>query len=812
MPPPVVTASSATAVSMPATNDDVARPTVGSETVNTHPAEAPQQLDTESADPNSLLDALMLQVEAESIPALTEKLETQPAESVTGSVDKQVPAVAQYQESSIPGLNSLVESHWPPNARDTDVEAKDVDMDASLPVTSREESQVQSYVEPTTAVPGLVNPEGSTLDGEQKLHFGDSDQAEKEAVMDTEVEPTNGATKDTSSVFPPLSQPAISIPGLENVNDPRLDSLFVAPPDSAVNAQSGQQDNTQNAAEARDTTPFETTLATDPMAAIPTISSDTAVAPETGSAGAEWEYDSSPYESSDSDSSSDTTSDEDEDYPMLDPEEAIRMLIEADGVSDDERGISKVNGGTGGLRTANERPEEIVPRPDIVVTEEMSIEELGNIEFAVEGTILIKATISGEYQVLESGSLICLKDRSVVGVIADLIGRVEEPRYTVRFTNDDELAAAGVSEIGTTVFYVPQHSTFVFTQPLKAVKGSDASNFHDEEVGEDEMEFSDDEAEADHKRQIKMRKRLADGGSRRGGGRTARGAHRGGRGGASGLATHAESANYDMGEINYDDVPDNGEEGYTPLQRPLELSSMMMNDPHSQSQPTPPTLQMANTGRGDFRGRGRGFNRGGHGNNRGNRGRGGFNQNQQSWSSNNNNNNNNNNNSHPGFQNPYAPQNWSSNGTAPPHLNLPTTPSITPNNVNYPPMTPSPMTPLPNVPFGFGNFQPLHPQPGNMNMNMNFGYNMMQQRPPFMQNYGQAQQQQSQYQQPQSQPQQQQHQTQQPQTGQNQQQQQQYTPNQYQTPNAGGPGQWANNPAFAEAFRRQLEQHKRNQG
>jgi hypothetical protein len=99
-----------------------------------------------------------------------------------------------------------------------------------------------------------------------------------------------------------------------------------------------------------------------------------------------------------------------------------------------------------------------------------------------------------------------------------------------------------------------------------------------------------------------------------------------------------------------------------------------------------------------------------------------------------------------------------------------------------------------------------------MNMNMNFGYNMMQQRPPFMQNYGQAQQQQSQYQQPQSQPQQQQHQTQQPQTGQNQQQQQQYTPNQYQTPNAGGPGQWANNPAFAEAFRRQLEQHKRNQG
>lgn len=32
------------------------------------------------------------------------------------------------------------------------------------------------------------------------------------------------------------------------------------------------------------------------------------------------------------------------------------------------------------------------------------------------------------------------------------------------------------------------------------MKGSDASNVHDEEVGEDEVEFSDDEAEAAYKR------------------------------------------------------------------------------------------------------------------------------------------------------------------------------------------------------------------------------------------------------------------------------------------------------------------------
>lgn len=41
----------------------------------------------------------------------------------------------------------------------------------------------------------------------------------------------------------------------------------------------------------------------------------------------------------------------------------------------------------------------------------------------------------------------------------------------------------------------------MFASHLKTMKGSDASNVHDEEVNEDEIEFSDDEAEAAYKRQ-----------------------------------------------------------------------------------------------------------------------------------------------------------------------------------------------------------------------------------------------------------------------------------------------------------------------
>lgn len=40
---------------------------------------------------------------------------------------------------------------------------------------------------------------------------------------------------------------------------------------------------------------------------------------------------------------------------------------------------------------------------------------------------------------------------------------------------------------------------------LKRLKGSDASNVHDEEPGEDEIEFSDDEAEAVHRSRLKQK-------------------------------------------------------------------------------------------------------------------------------------------------------------------------------------------------------------------------------------------------------------------------------------------------------------------
>jgi H/ACA ribonucleoprotein complex non-core subunit NAF1 len=420
---------------------------------------------------------------------------------------------------------------------------------------------------------------------------------------------------------------------------------------------------------------------------------------------AEWEADSSPLESSsDSDtsdlSSSDEQSDEEMDgeYAMLGLEEQARILMQGDGGSDDEGGDSKVGdkADRAQLRTTNEKPEEVVPKPNITLTDE-KIEELGVVEGIVESTVLIKAKVSGEYQVLESGSLLCLKDRTVVGVVAELFGRVEQPMYTIRFTNDAAIQEAGLSVPGTAVYYVePPHSTFVFTQPLKSIKGSDASNFHDEEVGDDEMEFSDDEAEAEHKRRLKLK-------------RQGRRDDRGGRivyqsdsRRSSVSHTHDGSANgsaYGSGviQMNYDDV----DEGYTPLARPSNLHMMAQGQaPLEGRQYQPATTGRSNDrGRGRSHGRGRGFDRG---RGRGSRTNG---QNKTQWND------------------QRAPEHASGSRypSAPPAFAPPPTspyqyqqnfqqplqqPSGPPQMPAYPAFSPSPISPLPATHFTFNAQQP----------------------------------------------------------------------------------------------------------
>ena len=353
---------------------------------------------------------------------------------------------------------------------------------------------------------------------------------------------------------------------------------------------------------------------------------------------AEYELDSSPLISdSSSDGSTDSSSSDDsdaDDYEMLSPAEQARRLMAEDGGSGDEGKGKERKVDAEVPRTLNEKPDELVPKPTVVVTDDVKIEELGLVENTIENLALIRAKTSGEYQVLESGSLLCLQSRSVVGVVSETLGRVQQPYYSVRFTNATALVEAGMKR-DTKIFYVPQHSTTVFTQSLKSFKGSDASNLHDEEVADDELEFSDDEAEAEHKRQIKqqrMAKRNArdgqpDGFSR---GPQRRPGRPGPRlnGGSYPVQEHAR--NFEEADLNYDDADgmsldnDEAEDGlYTPLTRPSNLHEMVSGN-------APLIENYANRGknnrgrgnsthgnRGRVDNRGRGGNRGMRGSDRG---------------------------------------------------------------------------------------------------------------------------------------------------------------------------------------------------
>ena len=313
-------------------------------------------------------------------------------------------------------------------------------------------------------------------------------------------------------------------------------------------------------------------------------------------ASAEFAFDSDPLESSSSSDSSSSISDDDGASSDEDP----------DGDNSDVESVDTALGSASRpLRTKNEQPDPVMPKPNINITLAMHLQKLGQVDQIFGDTVIVKASISGEYRVLEAGSVLCLEDKYVIGAVAETFGRVEQPYYSVRFSDVAEISEAGISK-GSSIFYVEEHSAFVFTQPLKAVKGYDTSNIHDEEADGNEVEFSDDEKELAYKRQMKSQKHtnhnqqttsgIADGFSkwpkrgrrgtnrREGGGRGRNSRGRGGGAESERLqiaterddrnAFQHEFRNQEMAGLTYDDN-DGGDDLYTPLTRPANLHEMM---------------------------------------------------------------------------------------------------------------------------------------------------------------------------------------------------------------------------------------------
>ncbi|THH06672.1 hypothetical protein EW145_g3926 [Phellinidium pouzarii] len=158
------------------------------------------------------------------------------------------------------------------------------------------------------------------------------------------------------------------------------------------------------------------------------------------------------------------------------------------------------------LRTKNEIQETSFIAPDIVeVGIHEPMEKVGEILSVIDNVVVVKGLASqtenkASERALDAESLLVFENRRVLGYVHETFGPTHQPLYQVRFSTADAID----KELVTTsraVFHVPPRSNFVFPGQLRRMKGSDASNVHDEEINEDDIEFSDDEAEAAYKRQ-----------------------------------------------------------------------------------------------------------------------------------------------------------------------------------------------------------------------------------------------------------------------------------------------------------------------
>ncbi|KAG6889985.1 hypothetical protein C0995_012945 [Termitomyces sp. Mi166 len=209
------------------------------------------------------------------------------------------------------------------------------------------------------------------------------------------------------------------------------------------------------------------------------------------------------FDDLDVDSDSDSSSESDQ----SDADEKASVNLDLD--EDEDSGPVPSSGSY--FQTKNEVVETNIVVPDITeVGPEEALEKVGEIRSVMGNTIVVTGVPSevanrGSERALDSDTLLVFQDRKVLGYIYETFGPTSQPLYQVKFNTRFPLDPERV-QVSREVFHVPTRSNFVFLNQLRKAKGSDASNVHDEEPAEHELEFSDDEAEAAYKASMKKRR------------------------------------------------------------------------------------------------------------------------------------------------------------------------------------------------------------------------------------------------------------------------------------------------------------------
>ncbi|KZV31136.1 hypothetical protein F511_11849 [Dorcoceras hygrometricum] len=229
-------------------------------------------------------------------------------------------------------------------------------------------------------------------------------------------------------------------------------------------------------------------------------------------------------ESSSSSSSSSSSDDEDEheedsghmaggrtskskERRAVDVEEGEILLSDVDeivGWSDNENDEDGGVGTAGPIKSKNEL-KILPPVPSITVTLQPHHQTVPvGIILSIIGVQVIVEGIE-KHNPLNEGSILWITEsRSPLGIVDEIFGPVKNPYYVVRYNFESEVPSN--IQQGTSISFVSDFANHVLNDKSLYQKGYDASGENDEELS-DELEFSDDEKEAEYKKMHKMKKR-----------------------------------------------------------------------------------------------------------------------------------------------------------------------------------------------------------------------------------------------------------------------------------------------------------------
>ncbi|KAL7102329.1 hypothetical protein ACP275_08G113400 [Erythranthe tilingii] len=144
-----------------------------------------------------------------------------------------------------------------------------------------------------------------------------------------------------------------------------------------------------------------------------------------------------------------------------------------------------------------------VPSVSVSLEPHHQVQPVGIILSVIGAQVIVEGV--EKHNPLNEGSILWITEsRSPLGIVDEIFGPVKNPYYIVRYNEESEVPN-GIQQ-GTCISFVPEFAKHVLNEKSLYQKGYDASGENDEELSDD-LEFSDDEKEAEYRRMIKIKKR-----------------------------------------------------------------------------------------------------------------------------------------------------------------------------------------------------------------------------------------------------------------------------------------------------------------